>query len=183
MTIAAIEKLFPAESIGSISWAELCEDTRIDVLKVARREQVSLKELAKLLGTTPGTVGSFMDAHGLQIGDSFKVRLAGGGAVRAVRKRGRTEDSGFAARMSFAANESAQREATVRNAAIIEHFDGNQADADQMVALVDLCDHHCRWPFDTEQGTRFCGRHAPAGQSYCAAHKAQSIRKFEVPDG
>jgi hypothetical protein len=183
MTVAVLEKLFAADSVGPIHWSQLCEDTRINVVKLARREQVPLKELAGFLHTKPGTISSFMDAHGLQIGDSFTVRLAGGDAVRALRKRGKIEDNGFAGRVAFMTNEQAQREAIERNLHILEHFEGDKDGEGQMVALVDLCDHHCRWPFDTAAGTRFCGLYAPPGQSYCDAHKAKSTRTIEVSDG
>lgn len=41
------------------------------------------------------------------------------------------------------------------------------------VALVDLRDHHCRWPLGDPreiESFRFCGEHHAAGKPYCEGH-------------
>lgn len=50
------------------------------------------------------------------------------------------------------------------------------ADRSGSVALLDLRDHHCRWPFDAADGsTRFCGcSKADPTTSYCAEHLTMS---------
>jgi GcrA cell cycle regulator len=47
---------------------------------------------------------------------------------------------------------------------------------DQIVALVDLKPHHCRWPFGDPltDAFGFCGRDKADGSSYCPAHRARS---------
>ena len=45
------------------------------------------------------------------------------------------------------------------------------------VTLFDLERHHCRWPYDTPEGTVFCGAHADT--TYCPSHHAVAHTRIE----
>lgn len=45
-----------------------------------------------------------------------------------------------------------------------------------LVEIQDLQFDHCRWPYDTKDQTRYCGKNQAVGSSYCDYHTRLSIR-------
>jgi hypothetical protein len=46
-----------------------------------------------------------------------------------------------------------------------------------LLEIADLKATHCRWPIDTDDGTRYCGHHAPIGTPYCDKHREIAFTK------
>lgn len=49
---------------------------------------------------------------------------------------------------------------------------------DEQITVMNIRPHMCRWPFGDPQRPdfRFCGRHAPAGLSYCRDHTRKAYQ-------
>lgn len=51
---------------------------------------------------------------------------------------------------------------------------------EQRVSLLDLERHHCRFPFNGDPETTYCGRDKVSGYSFCQQHRERCFIKTEV---
>lgn len=52
-------------------------------------------------------------------------------------------------------------------------------DATNSVALMDLQNHHCRWPYGQGEAIRFCGARKDEGSSYCQTHRLKATNETQ----
>ena len=53
---------------------------------------------------------------------------------------------------------------------------------DQLCTLLELRDHHCRWPVDIDSVRWFCGADVLKGHAYCNAHCLRAYARFAPPE-
>lgn len=163
----------------SLRWNEIADETKLSIVKLAIRDGKTCVDIAKDYGATKGQVVGFANRRGLFFGvrrAADDAILGAENAVKVKRLPGRKSSETFKNIEFWQANVTkdcaAERLGMSKAMAAFEPISGQK-----LVSLADLKDNQCRWPFDTDEGSRFCGAGCAPGQSYCETHRQKAYRR------
>jgi len=155
-----------------LQWHQMQKETKIAIVSLSRRAGLSASQIATKLGTGRGAILGFAYREGLA---TSEPKLSGQVAsaqtkTKVKRKRGAGDkhlEKRLQKQISSEPKDLPADEVGLRQA--LTSFDPLAKDIGSYVKPSECNEHQCKWPFDVDGKTMYCGRPVETG-FYCGPH-------------
>ena len=160
-------------------WSQMQVETKLAIVELAIKNGETCVDIAKNYSATKGQVVGFANKRGLYFGSrrAADAAILGAESVAKIKRLPGRKPTETIKNINYWQANGAQASAQERLGLSVALCAFAPKAKREMVKLADLQEGQCKWPFDTDAGTRFCGAGCDVGSSYCGAHRQTAYRR------
>ncbi|MCZ4274017.1 GcrA family cell cycle regulator [Maritalea porphyrae] len=163
------------EQMDLPQWDDMDKDTKVSIVNISRRAGISAAALGTKLGCSRNAILGFVDRNKLQMAEpAMASRMAGARTKTKVRTTRGRKDTNLEHRLQHKFSEKSQQVSAEKQEQGLFDCVKDTAPHNQdalFVTMMDLKNHHCRWPIERDGKTYYCGHDNGEGKSsYCETH-------------